>query len=78
MGIIEINKNVPIPNFTPEAKNRIYPFNTMKVGDSFFVKGKKRATIRAAAYSYKNYNQKTDFNFIIRDEKGGLRVWRTK
>ena len=69
--MINIEKSVPIPE--GKTKPRIYPFSTMELGDSFFVKNGTSA--RAAA---SHYSAGTDRKFTTRKEGEGYRVWRVK
>ncbi|HQT62754.1 hypothetical protein [Acidiphilium sp.] len=67
-GMIEIEKNVPMP-----MRRQRYPWRQMKVGDSFVVPGKTSGAFsgakRAAAKA-------TGFKFATRNVEGGVRVWR--
>jgi len=69
----KIEKNIPI-GFSKKLK---YPFNQMKVGDSFFVKGDKKQANAVTVYAttYKKNNAGT--NFTCRSTEDGIRVWRT-
>jgi hypothetical protein len=69
---IRIEKNIPMPVVKKQNK---YPFAEMEVGDSFFVKGVKEATIRA--YSHVQA-RKLNRTYIVRAENEGVRVWRSK
>jgi len=79
-----VESGVPIPEkkSTINGKPRRYPFSTMEVGDSFFVKQVKgypmtslhrnvsgQASRRAAAHE--------DEKYTTRQVEGGVRVWRT-
>jgi hypothetical protein len=71
---IIIETAVPIP---ANAKGRpaVYPFDKMKVGDSFRLDNTHICKISASkAYWAKKLKRK----FTARTEGGGVRVWRTK
>jgi hypothetical protein len=68
----EIEKNVALP---PEPNTLgIYPWRELEIGDSFFVKDKKKNNIsNMASQAGKRMARK----FTIRAMEGGIRVWRT-
>lgn len=73
----KIEKNIPLPQNV--TKKKLYPFEKMLVGDSFFIKlettkklNSKRSTLRTLAY---RQNPK---KFTVRQVDGGLRCWRIK
>lgn len=65
---IKIEKGFPIP-----ASRRTYPFDDLKVGESFFVKDVAIAKISG---SRGKAEQRTGFKFVARTMDGGVRVWR--
>jgi hypothetical protein len=73
---MEIEKNIPIPN--PFSKKRLYPFDKMEVGDSFFVQSdnpktiQKRLSVAINKYRRENITAK----FSMRTVEGGVRCWR--
>lgn len=74
----EVDRAIPLP--TKEMSNYKYPFNKMKVGESFHVdcdgpSGKTARRVRSAAA---NYGKRNGCKFITRAEEGGIRVWRLK
>lgn len=77
---IKIDKGIPIPG----RRGSIYPFDKMKVGDSFFIKLKPRQTKRQlqvmlagkANYYAKCSKNKAKFR-TYRDDRG-VRIWRVK
>lgn len=85
----KIEKGIPIPEFY-KGKPYVPPFPwlDMKVGDSFFIKPngvpiEKVKKILHAGLSYmkksKGYKAKAvGYGQAIREEKGGVRVWRVK
>ena len=69
-----IEKNIPIPTF---SRSRKYPFDKMKIGDSFLVSlGEDRSVRNCAAAAGRRHNMK----FICRQTSGenNIRVWRLK
>lgn len=81
----KIEKGIPLAE-SHYGRRLSYPFNLMKVGDSFFVPlsgklypsdGRDTADrrVRNASLSYaKTHNIK----FTVRSVKGGVRCWRIK
>ena len=69
---MKIDKKLPLPTRSS------YPFEAMKVGDSFLVEPTKnkryKANARSAAYVYQRKHNK---KFATRDTGKGVRVWRT-
>jgi hypothetical protein len=55
---------------------RIYPFDQLEPGDSFFVPGAAHAKLSGPT----NYARKRwpDRKFAVRSVDGGIRVWRVK
>lgn len=74
-----VEKNVPIPANTGSytgARPRIYPFNTMDVGDSFGMGSKEEARrVTAAASSYSKTHGGGRFS-VQQVPGGGYRCWR--
>jgi len=66
---IEIEKRVAIPESKPK-----YPYDEMKVGDSFFVEG---GNIQTIANSNWRKGKLLGMKFISRRVDDGVRVWRT-
>ena len=71
--MIEIEKNVPIIRNQRGVPSK-YPWSSMEVGDSFFVRGAKITTMSHARH---DAGKRTGFTFISRTVEGGVRVWRT-
>ena len=73
----KVDKKIPVPK--EHTPNR-YPFDTMEIGDSFFVTEDQTANLKsvygAASHHAKRHNKK--FLSAIREEGGkrGIRVWR--
>lgn len=72
--VIKIDKGIPVPADLERRNARKYPFNTMEVGDSFFVTEGFTAA-RNSAYTYKKQNPGWDFTWA--HEGDGCRIWRT-
>ena len=66
-----IEKGVPVTRRTSAGGTRKYPWNEMKVGDSFFVPEKTAGQLSITIAS-----RATGFMFTTRTENGGIRVWR--
>lgn len=71
---IKIDKHIPIPSGIRWGK---YPFNEMKVGNSFFVK-KPPNLLSSNSHQWKIKHNKRRWLFIVRKEKDGARIWRIK
>ena len=75
--IMEIEKGIPIP-YIARVDGMKYPFEKMKVGDSFLVPPEtKYETVRYSFYRFihrKNLNWK----FTVRKTPEGHRCWRIK
>jgi len=73
---LSIRKGVPIPPPARVGRGKFrYPWDDMKVGDSFLVPGDARvATLYSAAY---RVTDRLGWFFTVRQVKGGVRVWRT-
>ena len=81
MTEIKIEKGVP---FIPRIRPRKYPFNDMKIGDSFFIAVTGDSDVRKArnliASSLRACAKRAgnEYRVTIRRVKGGLRCWRIK
>jgi hypothetical protein len=62
---IKIEKGIPLPDLS-----RKYPFDKMKVGDSFFT---EKAHLTGSVICAQN---RTGFKFKSKFMDGGTRVWR--
>ena len=73
-----IETGIPIPGINMASSKTHYPWEEMRVGDSFLVKGeakdKYKTAISAAAHRGKKYGE----TYVGRYVPGGLRVWRVK
>lgn len=75
---IKVDKNIPVPsNLVRKGREGIYPYTTMKVGESFLIpKGKELSAKSCAVHQIKNHNLTAQFAFYPTSE--GLRCWRIK
>ena len=71
-NIITTEKGVPLP---PMRVRNVYPYKTMAVGDSFFVRDGKLQIVCNA--NWKN-GKKLGRKFAARREADGVRVWRVE
>lgn len=71
---IQIEKNIEMPFVGRKKKNRIYPFNEMEIGDSFFCQKNKNLVYQAALLYSKQLNGERKFKTI--EEGAGSRTWR--
>lgn len=75
--MIKVDRNIPIP--PKEGRPNKYPFESMKIGDSFEVRDVPKTTVLNAANSWaKRHNKKVKFEIRYDKEKRILRIWRTK
>lgn len=92
----EVQRNIPVPK--PEKvmprRGRKYPFESMEIGDMFFVPGRTKNNLMSlASITGKNLNRKftTRLTFMVESLDGwqqatkdtpravqGIGVWRTK
>jgi uncharacterized protein (DUF2249 family) len=72
--MIQIEKSVPLPKKEDGRKRTKFPWDSMEVGDSFFVEGTKRTSMSS------NITQinatRAPKKFTQRSVEGGVRVWR--
>lgn len=66
--VLAVDKNVPIP-----ASRKVYPYNTMDIGDSFFV---ANGNIQLVCNANFRASKRLCRKFSARKENGGIRVWR--
>lgn len=74
--MIQIDKNVPVPNGATGPHARKYPFPEMKPGDSFLFPPETH--FGAARSSACNWGKKTGWRFIVRKIGKGCRCWRVE
>jgi len=80
MNNYKLETGILIPAKLSDAPKRgrqsEFPFNDMKVNQSFLVPKAKKAGMLTAMYRTKRLNANQEF--VVRDVRGGSRVWRTK
>jgi hypothetical protein len=69
---VKIEKNIPLP----KQRVRKYPFENMKVGDSFYSEVAPSSLLTCAKHFCKKYYP--NWNFTVRKINKGARIWRTK
>ena len=73
--MIKIEESVPMPVIGSRGRQRIYPFESMSKGDSFFIPDKTPAQLSSVAYNWaKRHNPEA--KFVAKREKNGARIWR--
>ena len=72
---IESGVPAPAPRFIPKRKRK-YPFDQMKINDSFFVPNGKVNTISVSVAQFHQKNKPK--RLTCRTVEGGVRVWRVK
>ena len=70
-NVISVDKDVQMP--IARARN-VYPYPTMEVGDSFFIRDGKLQIVCNANY---RAGKRLGKKFVARREADGVRVWRT-
>ena len=70
--------NLKLKKKTIQTKKYDFPFDKMKVGDSFYVSFTvcKKPVVWSYVGKYRALNQ--DKKFVSRQDKEGVRIWRTK
>jgi hypothetical protein len=73
---MKIDRDIPIPERVNGRK--IYPFDEMEVGDSFFVEAKDAQRARNAVFQWKKRRgREITVRSITEGGVRGLRIWRT-
>lgn len=75
MFAIESGVPVPAPERNVKTRNSKYPWNSMQVGDSFFVADFTTKGFAGTVYSA---GKRSGRKFTVRAMDGGVRVWRTE
>lgn len=75
MSEFHIEKGIPVPKMTGAGRKTKYPFESMQVGDSFFVKD---GAVKTLSRSCGTYGKRLERKFTSRTVDGGARVWRTE
>lgn len=78
-----VEEGIPMPNaesrFNTEIPTKVYPFQEMRVGDSFLCPAIKRPS--AISYAAKAFGKRRGMIFTVKFrvmEDGNLRVWRVQ
>jgi hypothetical protein len=71
-NLIDIDRGIPMP--APRRKSP-WPFDKMKVGDSFFIDASRKAAVKAAIQARQ---RATPERYATRTKEHGVRVWRVK
>lgn len=82
MDEFQIEKNIPMPEVY-EGRSSRYPFETMEVGDSFYVPvregGDTLTRLRNRLNQARtNAHKKFNINTITKADMNGIRVWRSQ
>ena len=84
LGKIEIEDGIPMPKAKGRGREKLYPFDDLKVGQSFFVQfsGSNYACLNSCRASVKSIvsrnSRSSGKKFETRSVEDGVRVWRTK
>ncbi len=70
--MIEIDRGIPLP---PVRRKTPWPFDKMKVGDSFFIDASRGVAVKAAIQLR---HRKGAERYATRKKEHGVRVWRVK
>lgn len=75
----QIDAKVPAPNAHGKGRS-LYPFKTMKVGDSFFVPNtdKPKSAIVCACNDQRKTRRKYQSAQVTENRIEGVRIWRMK
>lgn len=74
--MINIDKNIPVPEGRKKGRRVAYPFEQMEVGDSFVIPDGEREKCRMAAYAW---GKRRNLRFVVRlDDDGDVRCWRSE
>lgn len=71
--VYSIDRGMPVPVAKSEMRLRLYPWDQMEIGDSFFVPRKE--TTRAISAAANRKRRYPDFNYTSRSEADGTRFW---
>ena len=75
VAVIAIDKGVPLPEAQRGARFR-YPFKALEVGDSFFVPGRTRQSLKASISHASCGCRRFATRGVVEHGVKGLRVWR--
>lgn len=74
---LTIERGIPIPTET-RGRPSIWPFASMKIGDSFFLAGDSVKCQRTLASASTYYHRRHGMVFVTRKVDGGARIWRVE
>jgi hypothetical protein len=75
--MIQIEKNIPIPNQGKGKRSVKYPFMQMEKGDSFFIECEyNKKNDNKLASSVYAMSKKLGVQFTKQKVEGGYRIWR--
>jgi hypothetical protein len=73
--MIKIESSIPIPKISKKGRQKLYPFEEMNVGDSFYMENRTASQLSSGANNWaKAYNPSA--KFVAKNEKKGARIWR--
>ena len=72
---IQVEKGIAMPAMRGNEGNA-YPYEEMKVGDSFMVAGGTKSLINAVCARNKKAGVELSMTFTAKKVEGGVRVWR--
>lgn len=72
---IQVEKGIAMPAMRGNEGNA-YPYEEMKVGDSFMVAGGTKSLINAVCARNKKAGVEWGMTFTAKKVEGGVRVWR--
>ena len=70
---IKVQKGIPVPE--GDGRPRVYPFDRMKVGDSFVLSAEE-SKLESRRQSVLNSARRQGVKITTRIESGKVRVWR--
>lgn len=77
--MFKIDNNVPIPGHKAGTKEGYkYPFNDMRVGDSFLVQPDPVSGRNKIAAACSQHSKRHGGKFITRKTPEGIRIWRVE
>ena len=77
MSLYKVRSNIPIPECPAVPALRKYPFNTMAVGQSFFMPKVRLKRVRGALYTAAVRSKiKITVRSFVQDGVKGVMVWR--
>ena len=80
--MFSIEKGIPVPENARTGRRSAYPLADMQVGDSFSVPfgsdDPKKVTqrVHSAVSQFRRRMTDSQWQFVVREETNGVRVWR--